>query len=299
MTGAVAARLALALACVAVAAWVLVTRWAAVLHGHPAYPVLLALLVVAGVLVAVRAGRPRTGTAPRRIGRIVAGLLLALVAGGAAWLRPFPADDVAVAATADSAEVTVVETPTAWELRPRRAPLPVGVVLHPGARVDPRAYLRLLRSLAELGHLVVVPKPPLGLALLSVGATTGAFDDHPEVLRWVVGGHSLGGTAAALASDPREVGLLLWASYPAGDVSGSGLAVLSVSGDRDGLATPAGVDAARPLMPPDTTYVVVAGGVHAYFGDYGPQPDDGVAAVGREEAQRQIVAATVAFVRGR
>jgi hypothetical protein len=36
--------------------------------------------------------------------------------------------------------------------------------------------------------------------------------------------------------------------------------------------------------------------VHSYFGDYGEQPGDGTPTVSRSEAQRQIVAATVAFM---
>lgn len=69
-----------------------------------------------------------------------------------------------------------------------------------------------------------------------------------------------------------------------------------MSGDRDGLATPADVDAARPLLPPDTRYEVVAGGTHAFFGDYGEQPGDGVAGVPRAVAQEEIIAASMGFL---
>lgn len=158
------------------------------------------------------------------------------------------------------------------------------------------AYLDLLRPIAAAGHLVVVVKPPLGIAFLA-GGPGAVFDAHPEVVRWVVAGHSLGGTAAASATgDPRVSGLLLWASYPAGDLSGYGLPALSISGDRDGLATPADIAAARPLLPATTEYVVIAGGVHAFFGDYGPQPGDGVAGVDRGAAQQRIVDASLDFV---
>jgi hypothetical protein len=43
-------------------------------------------------------------------------------------------------------------------------------------------------------------------------------------------------------------------------------------------------------------FTAVQGGLHAYFGDYGPQPGDGTAGVDRNTAQRQIVAASVAFM---
>ncbi len=191
----------------------------------------------------------------------------------------------------------VVDTVGAWELWPTGSQRDTGLVFLPGARVDPRAYLGLLRPLAEAGTPVVLVKPPLDLALLTSPAAV--LDDHPEVTRWVLGGHSLGGAAATFASgDPRVVGLLLWAAYPADDLSASDLVVLSVSGDRDGLATPADIDAARPLLPAGTRYVVVAGGTHAFFGDYGEQPGDGEPGVSRGVAQRQIVVASAAFLFG-
>ncbi len=284
-------RLLLALVTVAVVVWVALTRWSTVWADHPAYLVLLGALLVVGVVVAVRARRERPAGTARRIGRAAAALLLVLVLAAVAWLRPFPATEPV--ATADDGRVDVVEGLTTWELRPRGPASPTGLVFLPGARVDPRAYLPLLRPIAAAGHVVVLVKAPFELALL----TSPPLDLRPDVTSWVLGGHSLGGAAATFAAgDPRVAGLLLWAAYPTDDLSASGLAVLSVSGDRDGLATPADVDAARPLLPPDTRYVVVTGGTHAYFGDYGEQPGDGAAGVDRATAQRRIVHASVEFL---
>jgi pimeloyl-ACP methyl ester carboxylesterase len=221
------------------------------------------------------------------------------VLAAAVWLRPHAADPVAVAAAAPSATVDVVDGPTRWELRPRGRPADVGVVFFPGALVDPRAYLALLRPLAERGHLVVVVKPPLGVALLS--SADAVLDAHPEVTRWTLGGHSLGGVAAAeaaVAAGQRAHGVFFWASYPAGDLSGAPLAAASVSGDRDGLSAPADIAASRARLPPGTVFTVVPGAVHAFFGDCGPQPGDGTPGTSRTEAQRQIVEATTTFVAG-
>jgi len=46
----------------------------------------------------------------------------------------------------------------------------------------------------------------------------------------------------------------------------------------------------------DPMFTAVEGGIHAYFGDYGPQPGDGTPGVDRNTAQRQIVAASVSFM---
>jgi hypothetical protein len=89
--------------------------------------------------------------------------------------------------------------------------------------------------------------------------------------------------------------LVLWAAYPAesDDLSGQDLAVVSIYGTRDGLATPDKIDASRPLLPPDTRWVAIEGGNHARFGWYGPQNGDNPATISREDQQRQVVAATV------
>jgi pimeloyl-ACP methyl ester carboxylesterase len=261
--------------------------------------VLLVLLALLGVVLLVGAGRDRRRGTWRTAGRVVGGLLVVAVLAVAVWLRPYAADAVAVEASVSSPTVEVVDGWTTWELAPRGGSTGAGVVFFPGALVDPRAYLALLRPLAERGHLVVVVKPPLDLALLSdPGAVLAA---HPEVAGWAVGGHSLGGVAAATAAasgDPRVRGVFFWASYPARDLSRAPVAAASVSGERDGLSTPADIVESRAQLPPGTEFTEVPGAVHAFFGNYGPQAGDGTPTTSRAEAQRRIVEATQAFVGG-
>ncbi len=281
----------LALVCLAVPAWVALTRWDALLAGHPAYPVLLVVTALVGIVLGLRARRE----CRHRAALIVVGGAVVLALAAIVWLRPYPATPSA--ADESSATVEVVHTLTTWELRPRGGPQGAGVVFYPGALVDPRAYLALLRPLAEQGHLVVVVNAPLDIAFLAPGAVTSAIDTHPDIRTWAVGGHSLGGVAASGAvGDPRVRALFLWASYPSQDISGAPVAAASISGDRDGLATPADIAASRAKLPPGTAFTVIAGGVHAYFGDYGPQSGDGEPAVDRADAQQQIEAATAALV---
>ncbi len=66
-----------------------------------------------------------------------------------------------------------------------------------------------------------------------------------------------------------------------------------MSGSRDALTTPSDVETKRALLPPDATVTVVEGAVHAFFGDYGEQPGDGIPTVSRQQAQDAIVAATL------
>ncbi len=94
------------------------------------------------------------------------------------------------------------------------------------------------------------------------------------------------------------VGLFLYASYPAGDVSGSlGAEVLSLSGSRDGLATPDDIAASVATLPAEATFVTLEGAIHSHFGDYGPQPGDGTPTISHDEARTEISSATVRFVK--
>jgi dienelactone hydrolase len=222
-----------------------------------------------------------------------------------AWARPLaPAAGVAAAIRSDPA-VKLTDTVTWYELAPtaRNAAddliVPkVGLVFVPGARVDPRAYAPLLMPLAKAGNLVIVLKDPMGIALADPDHAARPMAVHTEIVSWVVGGHSLGGTAAASYADGDfgVKGLLLWASYPARPLTRADLRVMSIYGTDDGLATPAKIDDHKSYLPPDTQYVEVSGGVHAYFGDYGDQPGDRSATVDRATAQKQIIEASRQFL---
>ena len=286
-------------------AWACITAWGAIVHGHPAYAVVLAMTAVGAGVAARRINRrrsPATVTA-------AAGRVLLLVAGvawitGVAWLRPFPAVEPAIGATASDAAVTVAESATTFTLMPAGNAADIGLVFQPGALVDPRAYAAILRPLAAAGYPVIIAKQPLGIAFLALGALDEARSDHPEISQWVVGGHSLGGVVASIQADGADeradrpaIGLLLYASYPASDVSASlSASVLSISGSLDGLSTPGEIEASRTDLPPDAEFVVIEGASHAQFGAYGSQPGDGHPTIGDAEAAERISEASVTFL---
>ena len=230
------------------------------------------------------------------------GLALAAVLGFVIWAEtpsgPMPE---AVAAMASDDRVTVDQNDLIV-FRPTKATPTTGLVFYPGAHVDPVSYAPAMRALAEQGFLAVVVPMPLNLAVLDSDRAADVIADFPEIRRWAVGGHSLGGAMAAAfaASSPDAVdGLALWAAYPSSgdDLSTWRVPVTSVSATNDGLATPADIARAKPLLPVDTEYVVINGGNHAQFGWYGDQRGDGVATISRAEQQSQTVAATLRLLR--
>lgn len=289
---------------------ILVTSWAAwatgpmLIHGHPAYTILLAAVLVVSAVCGVRAWRPRP-VAPRRF-KVLRAVLMAgslVIIGICAWLVPFSATERALSAMRSDAAVTVAETPTGITFSPTGQTHERGVFFQPGARVDARAYAAVLRPLAENGYRVWIPKQPLGIAFLSTGAFETARDTADGISSWVVGGHSLGGTVAAITAESFSdaasrpvIGLMLYASYPATNMSALSAQVLSISGSLDGLATPAKIRASQADLPADTSSVVVDGAVHSFFGDYGEQPGDGVPSISHDAAQQIISEESLSFL---
>jgi pimeloyl-ACP methyl ester carboxylesterase len=118
----------------------------------------------------------------------------------------------------------------------------------------------------------------------------------PEIDRWYVAGHSLGGSMAcayAAAHFEDLEGVILLASYTASDLGTSNLRALSIYGSLDGVLNMDKTLNQSQKMPLRTTYVEIPGGNHAGFGDYGPQAGDNEATI-PADVQR---AATVEAIR--
>lgn len=284
--------------------WNLATRWAAVTASQPDLLVSLLVFAVVGValiVLAVVRRRPRPAGRARRVGRVLAALVVLVLSGALVWVRPFPAAPAAVRASASDSSISVATTSDTITMTPTGTAPTTGLAFYPGARVDPRAYAGLLRPIAERGYLVVIVKERFNLAVLSINAPAAVVRAHLQITHWATGGHSLGGTIAATYAGSHRTqigGLLLWASYPASSLAGdTGLAVTSISGSKDGLATPAKIASSKPNLPPSTTYVVIHGAAHADFGDYGVQPGGGTPSIPRASAAQQIIAASTRLLK--
>ncbi len=246
--------------------------------------------------------KPTRHKTKRRFWRVAFLIILALITlGGIAttvYLIPYSAAPDAVAALHNTADVAVTQNNEVITFLPR-IPAHVGLIFYPGAKVEPVAYAITMHTLAEHGYATFIVKMPLNIALLAENGADDVIAAHPEIRIWSIGGHSLGGVVACdyAASHTKITGLLLFAAYPSEDMSRrTDLQVVSLSGSRDGLATPAKVDAAKHLLPSTTVYIVIQGGIHGYFGDYGQQDGDGQSTISREQAQSQITISSVQFL---
>jgi len=207
---------------------------------------------------------------------------------------PYRADRAATLDVFRSSDI-VVETVDEGILMHRAADAdnpPVGLIFVPGARVDPYAYMfQLSGAVEQHGLTVLITKPTLNLAFFDTRTVDDFTSAAPNVERWFVGGHSLGGVRACLMTPDSGVeGLVLFGSYCANDLSDSGLRVLSIAGENDLLSDLDTIGAAAALLPADAEFVVIAGANHAAFGDYGPQSGDGEHTITTEQMRDELTA---------
>lgn len=117
--------------------------------------------------------------------------------------------------------------------------------------------------------------------------------------QWYMAGHSLGGAmAASYANKHLEDldGLILLAAYPTKSLEKEGFTVLSLYGSEDRVLNREKLESGRAIMPDDYTEICIAGGNHAWFGNYGEQSGDGKASISREEQQEQTVEAVLDII---
>jgi dienelactone hydrolase len=237
--------------------------------------------------------------------RILLGVLIAIAVvlvigliGFIVWTsNPYQPMPQALDALKSDSQVEV-QTDTWLVFRPRGSEPTTGFIFYPGGLVDPRAYAPAARAIATQGYLVVIVPMPFDLAFFDANRASDVVAKYPSIKRWAIGGHSLGGVAAAMfvKSHPNAIqAIAFWASYPADSLTDSRVTAVSIYGTNDGAVDQ--LVGARNLMPASTQWVVIQGGNHAQFGYYGIQSGDGVATISREDQQKQIIDATVGFLK--
>lgn len=172
-----------------------------------------------------------------------------------------------------------------------------GFIFYPGGKVEAKAYLPLLQRFSEGGVFCVLCEMPLNLAVLDINAADRVIKQFPAIESWYIGGHSLGGSMAAqyASGHPAEIrGIILLGAYSPAKVSGETPALL-VYGSLDSVMNRDRYTEALSFLP-DHTEVVIEGGNHAGFGDYGAQAGDGQATITPDEQQLQTADVVLSFI---
>ena len=172
---------------------------------------------------------------------------------------------------------------------------PTGFIFYPGGLVDPHAYLSLASAfaLSNDGHRIIIAKMPANLAVLDMKAAKKILQEY-DTEDWVIGGHSLGGAMACSMVDKEPTlfkALVLMAAYPAesADLSNWDHPVLSISATEDKIVDQEKYEKSRDRLPLYTSLVMIEGGNHGGFGQYGPQKNDGTASISQTDQEARII----------
>jgi len=164
------------------------------------------------------------------------------------------------------------------------------LIFYPGAKVEYTAYLPILEKLRQGGIASVLMKMPFNMAIFSANAADRAYQELSGITNWFIGGHSMGGAMAssyAAGHKDKVKGLVLLGAYIYGDVLPED--ALTIYGTLNS-------DLEKHIDYTENV-IIIQGGNHAQFGNYGEQKGDPAAAISREEQQNIAVRAILEFIK--
>lgn len=170
-----------------------------------------------------------------------------------------------------------------------------GFIFYPGGKVEAKSYEPILSSIAEKGICVVLVDMPFNLAVFDSNAADEFINKFTNIQNWYIGGHSLGGAMAAsyAANNQDELkGLILLAAYPTKEIN---IPVLSIYGSEDGVLNKEKYsDSIKNAN--NLSEIVIEGGNHAQFGNYGKQEGDNSAKISKQKQWDETVNEILNFI---
>lgn len=163
------------------------------------------------------------------------------------------------------------------------------VIFYPGALVEATAYLPILDQLRANGIMCVLVEMPYNMAIFNVKAAGDIFQYYPDITNWYMSGHSMGGgMASSYAYDIQDKiqGLILMGAYVYGDYPPE--KSLTIYGTFNSNL--------EKSINYTENIVVIEGGNHAQFGNYGEQDGDPPATISAQEQQDITVTAILDFI---
>lgn len=228
----------------------------------------------------------------------VLGVLMILTGGAFAYISDSYAPTTeAVSAMSSNQLVEVVRQKNYQAFLPRKEDGKNGLIFYQGGKVEAQAYAPLMQELAEKGIPSYLVDMPFNLAVFDINAAAAIINEETDIENWYLAGHSLGGAMASSYAENNAnqlTGLILLASYSATDLTESDLPTLLIYGTADEVMNKEKYEENRSFVP-NREEVILEGGNHAQFGDYGEQAGDGIATMSASEQLKKTVEAIVQF----
>lgn len=165
------------------------------------------------------------------------------------------------------------------------------LIFYPGAKVEYIAYLPILEKIKEESNIkCILVEMPFNMAIFDSKAADEIMSNYPEIENWYIGGHSMGGAmASSFASNNKEKieGLILMGAYVYGDYPPKD--ALTVYGTFN--------TSVGDKIDYTENIVIIEGGNHAQFGNYGKQKGDPDATISTQKQQEITVEAIDKFIK--
>ena len=197
---------------------------------------------------------------------------------------------------ADNVAIAVMQSDTTMRIQDNliilspTATSDTALIFYPGAKVEYSAYLPILEKIKQsCGITCILVKMPFNMAIFDTKAADKIIDQLPEIENWYIGGHSMGGAMASnYASNHQDKvkGLILLGAYIYGNYPVEN--ALSIYGTFN-------TSVAEKINYTENI-IVIEGGNHAQFGNYGKQKGDPDATITSEEQQGIAVEAIKEFL---
>jgi pimeloyl-ACP methyl ester carboxylesterase len=139
------------------------------------------------------------------------------------------------------------------------------------------------------GIICVLVKMPFNMAIFDPNAAEEIMEQFPEIENWYIAGHSMGGAMAsdyASNNQDKVKGLILLGAYIYGDFPED--KALTIYGSFN-------TSVAEKINYTENI-IVIEGGNHAQFGNYGKQKGDVDATISSEEQQSIAAEAIKNFI---
>ena len=172
-----------------------------------------------------------------------------------------------------------------------------GIIFYPGGKVEAKAYEPLMYEFANENICCVLVEMPFNLAVFGINRADEAIEFNEE-MEWYIAGHSLGGAmASGYAADNLDKleGLILLSSYPTQELP-ENFPVISLYGSEDGVLDINKYNDEKSLAS-NFTEIIIEGGNHAGFGNYGSQSGDGTSKITNEEQWQITVEKVIEWIK--
>lgn len=173
----------------------------------------------------------------------------------------------------------------------------VAIMFYGGAKVEEASYAQLCHQIAEQGIDVYLFRFPLYFPLININAADKVSYSNKYHHLYMMG-HSLGGTVASLyLSNNTNLyeGIIFLASYPNKKLDDS-LKCLSIYGSVDTVLNKKNYSKNIDYFPKDYQEVIIEGGNHSNFGDYGLQRGDSVSSISKDQQIEMTTSLITTFI---